>query len=399
MNGSTARGAGTLGIVGAGQLARMMAQAAIPLALDVRILATRADESAARIWPNVMLGSPDSLEALQELAAACDVLTFDHELIDPTHLAALESAGHRLRPSAAATAYARDKGYQRERFAALGLPVPPFRLVESLSDIAEFASVYGWSLAAKARRGGYDGRGVWRLGSPEAAEKLLAECRGAGVSLLVEPWLALDRELAVLVARRPGGEMRVYPVVETVQVEGICRIVRAPAPAPAGLAAAAARLAMQIATAIDATGILALELFQIGETLLINELALRPHNSGHYSIEGCVTSQFENHLRATLDLPLGSTRMVAPAAAMVNVLGVADGADPALVLADALAVESAHVHLYGKAAQPGRKLGHVTTLGQDADETLLRAQQAAAVFHRGTTNAGAATGGQEGADR
>ncbi|MGD9893121.1 MAG: 5-(carboxyamino)imidazole ribonucleotide synthase [Dehalococcoidia bacterium] len=371
-----------VGIVGAGQLARMMAQAAIPLGLRLRLrlLAARSDDSAAQVWPDVEVGSPDSWDALSRFAANCDLLTFDHELIDPDHLAALEAAGRRLRPSASTQRFAQDKGYQREQFAAMGLPVPANRLVHSIDDVLAFAEEHGWPAVAKARRGGYDGRGVWVLQDPDAARLLVEQCAAAGTPLLVERWLPIERELAVLVARRPGGASVVYPVVETVQVNGICHEVLAPAPVEQSIAAEAARLALRIAELTDATGILAVEMFLAEGTLSINEIAVRPHNSGHYSIEGAVTSQFENHLRAVLDLPLGDTATTAPAVVMANVLGGATGTDPRNNLAAALSIPGIHVHLYGKEARPGRKVGHVTALGDDLDDVRQRARHAAALL-------------------
>jgi 5-(carboxyamino)imidazole ribonucleotide synthase len=368
------------GIVGAGQLARMMAQAAIPLGLRLRLLAARSDDSAAQVWPDVEVGSPDSWDALSHFSAGCDLITFDHELVDPDHLAALEAAGHRLRPSAATQRFAQDKGYQREQFAAMGLPVPANRLVHAIDDVRTFAADYGWPVVAKARRGGYDGRGVWVLADPDAAQLLVEQCAAAGTPLMVERWLPIERELAVLVARRPSGESVVYPVVETVQVNGICHEVLAPAPIGHSIAAEAERLARRIAALTDATGILAVEMFLAESALSINEIAVRPHNSGHYSIEGAVTSQFENHLRAVLDLPLGDTAPTAPAIVMANVLGAATRTDPRNNLAAALAVPGVHVHLYGKEARPGRKIGHVTALGEELKEVRQRARHAAALL-------------------
>ena len=358
----------------------MTLPAAIALGMPVRLLAAGPDDSAAQVWPNVTVGSPDSLEALQAFAAGCDVITFDHELVEPAHLARLEAAGHCLRPAPHALRFAQDKCYQRTRFADLGLPVPPHRPVREPADLTAFAAEHGWPVVAKACRGGYDGRGVWVLEDTGAAAELAGRCAGSGTALLAEPWLPIERELAVLVARRPSGDTVVYPVVETVQADGICHEVLAPAPVTPELTGAVERLALAVAGAVDATGILAVEMFVVGGELVINELALRPHNSGHYSIEGCVTSQFENHLRAVLDWPLGSSTLRAPAAAMVNVLGGVDGGDPAANLPAALAVPGAHVHLYGKAARPGRKVGHVTALGDDLAEARARARRAAEVL-------------------
>jgi 5-(carboxyamino)imidazole ribonucleotide synthase len=372
-----------VGIVGAGQLARMTYQAGIALGLTVRLLAEHAEDSAARVGADVDLGSPRAADRLATFAAGCDVVTFDHELVDADAVAALERAGHVFRPSGAVVALAQNKERQRRDMAARGLPVPPHRPVASGEDVAAFAAVHGWPVILKAARGGYDGRGVWPVADRAAAAAVLAEAAHRGLTILAEQLVATDRELAVLVARRPNGETAVYPVVETVQVGGICREVVAPAPVGEALRRQAQELAVTIATTFQTTGILAVELFLAGGALWINELAARPHNSGHYSIEGCVTSQFEQHLRAVLDWPLGDCSLTAPAVVTVNVLGAADGTDPRSRLPQALEVPGAHVHLYGKAARPGRKLGHVTVAGGDVTEVGRRAHEAAGLLASG----------------
>ncbi|MHB8577152.1 MAG: 5-(carboxyamino)imidazole ribonucleotide synthase [Dehalococcoidia bacterium] len=362
-----------IGIVGAGQLARMTVQAAISLGLRVRVLARRADDGAALVWPEVLIGNPTSRDAVAEMARSCRVLTFDHELVDAAHLAELEAEGRVLAPSARTVAIGQDKWLQRTLLAERGLPTPAFARVESARDLLAFGAAHGWPVVAKAVRGGYDGRGVWMLDEPAVAEPFVVRALAAGTPLLVEERVAIDKELAVLVARRADGETAVYPVVETVQVAGICHEVLAPARIPAATATEARRIALAAAEVIGLTGLLAVELFLADGCLTVNELAARPHNSAHYTIEGCVTSQFENLLRAALDLPLGSTALVAPAAVMVNVLGNGDAADPHTHLAAALAVEGAHVHLYQKEPRPGRKIGHVTVTGDDMDEVRARA--------------------------
>src|SRR6478609_4758384 len=368
------------GIVGAGQLARMTLQSAIALDVSIRLLADRADDGAAKIWRDVMIGAPNDLDALLALAARCDVVTFDHELVPYDILIALEAAGYLLRPSAATLALAQDKQKQRESHAALGLPVPPFQITHDPNDAIAFGEAHGWPVVAKAARGGYDGRGVWMLENERAIPAFADEVAGRDAPLVLEPFIPIDQELAILVARRPNGEQAVYPLVETVQVDGINREVIAPARIGPELAAEASEIAHRIADAADITGIMAVELFATGGRLLINEIATRPHNSGHYSIEGAVTSQFEQHLRAILDLPLGDPSLNAPHVVTVNILGPADGNDPVDRLGDALHVPGAHIHFYGKGARPGRKLGHVTTLGDNLDETRARAWAAAALL-------------------
>jgi 5-(carboxyamino)imidazole ribonucleotide synthase len=369
-----------VGIVGAGQLARMTLQAAIPLDVHVRLLAARPDDGAARVAADVMLGDPDDPAAVSALAASCDVVTFDHELVPFPLLAELERRGVILRPSAAVMALAQDKRRQRETFAALNLPVPPFAVLTRSEQAVECGGRWGWPIVIKAARGGYDGRGVWVLHDAAAATSLTASLIAAGIEPVAERWVPIEREVAILVARRPNGETVAYPLVETVQIDGICREILAPAQVPEPLARETVRLAETIATASEVVGILAVECFVSEGTLLINEIATRPHNSGHYSIEGCVTSQFEQHLRAILDWPLGQASLTAPAVATVNVLGNAAGDDPRAFLPAALAIPGVHVHLYGKTPRPGRKLGHVTVCGDHLEDVRERAQRAAAIL-------------------
>jgi 5-(carboxyamino)imidazole ribonucleotide synthase len=356
----------TVGMVGGGQLARMTHAAAIPLGLSLRVLADDAEDAAALVAADVELGAPDDLAALTRFAKACDVVTFDHEQVPNEHLRALEDGGFAVRPGSAALLYAQDKLAQRRRLAELGVAVPTFAEVAGPADIASFGEEHGWPVVVKAVHGGYDGKGVWMYAEPPAALP--------GPAVYAEQKVSLVHELAVQVARRPSGDMRTWPVVETVQRDGICVEVIAPAPrlSPA-LATHAERIATTLAEALGVTGVLAVELFDTPGGLLVNELAMRPHNSGHWSIEGATTSQFEQHLRAVLDWPLGDTSPVAPVAVMVNLLG-GPATDFDRTLPRALgAVPEAHVHLYGKSPRPGRKLGHVTVLGDDLADARERA--------------------------
>lgn len=370
-----------VGMVGGGQLARMTAQAAVPLGVRLRVLAADPSDSATDAAAEVVLGAPDDPDGLAALAKGADVVTFDHELVEPALLEALERDGVSVLPPSAVIAVVIDKRRQREALAALGAPQPEHQVVTSAGAISAFAEAHGWPVVLKAARGGYDGRGVWVAADQAEAEVVLAEAASRGITLLAERHVAMDCEVAVVVARRPGGQAAAYPVVETVQRDGMLRELRYPAPIATDLAEEARALALRIAEGLGVVGLLAVELFVEGGRLLVNELAARPHNSGHASIEGCVTSQFANHLRAVLDWPLGSTDPVAPAFALVNVVGPEDGSDPATRLPAALAVAGLHVHLYGKSPKPGRKLGHVTVVGEDRDEVLARARRGAAILH------------------
>jgi 5-(carboxyamino)imidazole ribonucleotide synthase len=388
-------GAPVVGMVGAGQLARMTGQAAVSLGIGFRVLAAAPDESAALVFAGTHIGDYRSLDDLTAFAAGCDVVTFDHEHVPGPHLRVLERAGAAVRPGSDALRHAQDKRAMRERLAGLGVACPRFAPARGLGDVAGFAAGSGWPVVLKAVSGGYDGKGVWVCETPAQAAEVLAH----GLDLIVEEHVAFERELAVLVARSPSGQAAVYPVVQTVQRDGICREVLAPAPGLSGVTATEAqRLGLVIADALGVTGMLAVELFETTGGLFVNELAMRPHNSGHWTIEGARTSQFEQHLRAVLDLPLGAPVLAAPHAVMVNVLG---GDDPGLhsrLLHVMAADPGLRVHLYGKLVRPGRKVGHVTALGDDVDALRDRARRAASYLSLGTEldEAGEAAGARGG---
>lgn len=368
-----------VGMVGAGQLARMTHQAAVDLGVELVVLARGKDDPAVSAGAKALYGAPDDPEALGALAGRSDVVTFDHEGVPYERVAALETAGWRVEPSSEAQLFAQDKLLARERFASKGLPVPAFAPVgaDGEGDIVAFGDRHGWPVVVKARTGGYDGRGVMILDGPAQAEAALGVLGATG--LLVEEHVDIAVEVALVAARSRTGEYVAYPLAATLQAEGICTELVMPAQVSPELSERAGELARSVAETVDATGIIAVELFvDTSGEVVINEIALRPHNSGHATIEACVTSQFHNHLRAVLGWPLGDTSMVAPAAAMVNVLGPRDASDPRARLAEALAVRSANVHLYSKAASPGRKLGHVTALGATPAEALSAARRCAA---------------------
>jgi len=369
-------------MVGGGQLARMTHQAAIALGQSLRVLAVDPDDSAALVTADVRPGDYRDLDALRALADGATVVTFDHEHVPTEHLRALEADGVRVAPGPDALVHAQDKLVLRRRLAERQEPQPPWAAVRTVADVVAFADAHtGWPVVVKTPRGGYDGRGVFMVGGPDDVEGLFDEYD----ELLVEQRVPMVRELSALVARSPFGQVAVWPVVETVQRDGINTEVLAPAP---GLSeersAAAQELAVRIAASLGVVGLLAVELFETADGVLVNELAMRPHNSGHWTIEGSRTSQFEQHLRAVLDYPLGSTAPTAPVVVMANVLGGAastpgwDGPG----LDERMHHLMAHwpdvkIHWYGKGQRPGRKLGHVTALGDDLDAVRARAGAAA----------------------
>ena len=385
-----AEGPLVLGIVGAGQLARMMCQAASALGVSTVVLAARADDAAVSAASETLLGEPADEQALRELAARCHVITFDHEQVDLELLDALERDAITLHPGVETLRVSVDKAEMRTRLSAAGLPVPRYETLgvagaagaspdELVARITSFAALEGWPVVVKAARGGYDGRGVWLVPDATVARVVCENAARVARPLVVETHVDIDVELSAVVARGPDGSSVAWPPVETAQVEGVCREVRYPGRLDPHLSAEAAEVAHQVATVVGAVGVLAVELFSSGGRLVVNEIAARPHNSAHWTIEGSTTSQFENHVRAVLGLPLGETSPAAPHVTSVNIFGAptACGPSPRGGLATALRVPGAHVHLYGKAARPGRKLGHVTVCGTDASNVRGRAWAAA----------------------
>ncbi len=374
-----------VGVVGAGQLARMMQQAAIGLGVPLKLLAETTDGSAAQVIVDTTVGDYTDWDTLSAWAKGAHVVTFDHEHVPTEHLERLTAAGTACRPGPAALVHAQDKAVMRNRLAQMHVAQPRFRFLDPLSvsagDVSRMApSLGGYPVVLKTSRGGYDGKGVWTVADESAAAAVLSQAP-QGVQILAEERVDFRRELAALVVRSPSGQVSAYPVVESVQRDGICVEVTAPAPdLDPELAVQAQQTAMRIAAELEVEGVLAVEMFETHDgRVLVNELAMRPHNTGHWSIDGAITSQFENHLRAVLDLPLGSPTARARWTVMVNILGgvgeLYDGyphvqaRDPAL-----------RVHLYGKSVRPGRKVGHVTAYGDDLEQVRERAHHAAGWF-------------------
>jgi 5-(carboxyamino)imidazole ribonucleotide synthase len=369
-------------MIGGGQLARMTHQAAIALGQTLRVLAVRPDDPAAQVTPDVVIGSHDDLDALRRAAEGATVVTFDHEHVPTALLQKLVAEGATVAPPPHALIHAQDKLVMRRRLESLGAPVPRFAAVEGVDDVDVFARRIDGPIVVKTVRGGYDGRGVSLTADLNEARDVVARYLADGVPVLLEERVEMRRELAALVARSPFGQGAAWPVVETVQRNGICVQVIAPAP---GLAretgSDASQLALRLAAELGVVGVLAVELFEaVDGKLLVNELAMRPHNSGHWTIDGATTSQFEQHLRAVLDYPLGDTSPIAPATVMANVLGAK--AKPAMEMDERMhhlfgRIPDAKVHLYGKGERPGRKIGHVNIVGEDVAKLRERAERAA----------------------
>jgi 5-(carboxyamino)imidazole ribonucleotide synthase len=374
-----------VGVVGGGQLARMMQGPAVELGIQLSVLAESDTAAAALVVPSSPVGEHTDLEAVRAFAQHCDVVTFDHEHVPPAVLEALEADGVTIHPTRAALNFAQDKLAMRERLSALGIACPRWARATTAEEVTAFGDDVGWPIVAKTPRGGYDGKGVAVAGSADDLADWISRIGDPGPlehGLLLEEKVDFVRELAVLIARSPSGRAAAWPVVETVQTDGICTEVLAPAPAlDADLASVATEAALRIAGELGVTGVLAVEMFEVrpGGTsaYVVNELAMRPHNSGHWSMDGAVTGQFEQHLRAVLDLPLGDPRPRATWTVMANVLG-GDYEHLYPAYRHIMARDpGAKVHVYGKGVRPGRKIGHVNVSGTDLDDARERAGHAA----------------------
>ena len=376
-----------VGIIGGGQLARMCAAPAAELAIGLSVLAEAPDAAAAQVVPSAPVGAHTDVDAVLEFARECDVVTFDHEHVPADVLDALVAAEVPLHPTPRALRFAQDKLAMRQRLTEIGVACPAWARARTADDVEDFAQQVGWPVVAKTPRGGYDGKGVRVVSATHEVEDWLAEVGTPGPledGLLLEEKVDFVRELAVLIARSPSDQAAAWPVVETVQTDGICTEVLAPAPdLDPHLAAVATEAGLRIAENLGVTGVFAVEMFEVTDretghpAYVVNELAMRPHNSGHWSMDGAVTGQFEQHLRAVLDLPLGDPTAREPHTVMANVLG---GDYPELYPAyrHVMARDPGlKVHLYGKSVRPGRKIGHVNVCGADLAELRSRAQHAA----------------------
>jgi 5-(carboxyamino)imidazole ribonucleotide synthase len=381
------RGRPQLGIIGGGQLAKLTALAGAQLGCEVVVLERNSFSPAASVTTHSLVGDWNNVGDLLTLAQQVDVVSIENEFIDVAALTLLEQAGHQVFPRSDTLRLVQDKFIQKQTLKAAGLPVPEFRAVTNLEAVVAAARELGLPLLLKARRNAYDGKGnvtVRTLAEIPAAWRKLGGHDGN--ELFAEAFCPFASELAVIITRSHKGECATYPLVETVQRDHICHLVRAPAAVSPEISATALDIARRAVTAVGAVGSFGVEMFLTGDgKVFVNELAPRVHNSGHYTIEACECSQFENHVRAVLGWPLGSTRMVAPAAVMVNLIGVSKGPGRPAGLDAALAVPGAHVHIYGKAmSNAGRKMGHITTLGATMSEAQTKAEQAAREIHFGT---------------
>lgn len=381
-----------ISVIGDGQLARMMQTEAIELGLSLRVLAGAPDSSAAQVCADVQLGDYTNLEDLQTAAAGCSAFTFDHEHVPNAHLETLIEQGVNVQPVPSALVHAQDKLVMRTKLESLGAPVPAFQAISCVADAQAFWDRTGGQVCLKTCRGGYDGHGVWFPSSLEEFQELVTTLVAKGAELLAEEKVNLVRELSAMVARTPSGEVKAWPVVESVQTDGICTEAIAPAPGlSAQLSQQAQELAITIATKLGVTGVLAVELFQVDNqgqpAIVVNELAMRPHNTGHWTQDGSTTSQFEQHLRAVMDWPLGDTTPTAPVTVMVNTLGAPS--EPSMDMTKRMQevfkrYPQAKIHLYGKDHRPGRKLGHINMCGEDVETTVAAAKDAAHFLVHGT---------------
>jgi 5-(carboxyamino)imidazole ribonucleotide synthase len=372
----------TIGILGGGQLGKMMAAEAVRMSVNVRLLSPK-NAGPMQAYAGARAGDWTAPETLRDFADGCDVITVESEWAPAAEAADVVGDGAAVRPTPHTLDLIKDKGVQKRHLADAGCPVPDFERCATVDAAVEAAEAFGYPVVLKQYRGAYDGYGNATVHSAEALREAWPDL-AAEDGLMVEVFADFERELAVQVARRPGGEQVVYPVAYTEQKDHRCHAVEVPADVDDAVAEEARAVAQRAVDAVDGVGLVAVELFEMPDgRVLVNELAPRPHNTGHYSIEGCHTSQFENHVRAILDWPLGSTALRAPHAVMVNVLGEREGTPAqADTLPDALGVEGVTPHIYGKPdVRPGRKMGHVTALGDDPDDARARAETAADAIH------------------
>jgi 5-(carboxyamino)imidazole ribonucleotide synthase len=374
-----------LGIIGGGQLARMTAIAALPLGVEVIVLEKNPHSPAARLSPDCVVGDWADRETLLKFAGRCEVITLENEFVDAAALEVLEKAGHKVFPSAKCIAMTQDKFTQKSALQKAGIAVPGFGAVNTPEAIAAAGNSHGWPVLLKTRRNGYDGKGNFTLKSPAGIAPGWEALGGGKNELMVEAWFPFVKELAVIVTRGQNGATAVYPVVETIQHHHVCHVVKAPAQIPDDLAKRAAALARRAVEAVGGVGSFGVEMFlsAAGE-LVINELAPRVHNSGHYTIEACDCSQFENHVRAVLGWPLGNPLMLAPTAVMVNLLGTEKAPGQPRGMENVLRMTGARVHIYGKMMSgAGRKMGHITVLESSLEEGLAIAGRAAREIYFG----------------
>lgn len=370
-----------VGVIGGGQLAWMMAGAAAALEIDLIVQTPQPSDPAVSVAAETILAAIDDADATAALAARCEVITFENEFVDLEALRRIPNA--RFYPQLDALAPLLDKYHQRCYLREIGLPVPPFAAVESNSS-RETLMQFGLPLVLKARRHGYDGQGTYIVKTAAELEALLPRLKQP---LLLEAFVPFDRELAIMAARSPSGEIVTYPVVETEQVDQVCRRVFVTPELGGGVAAQAEAIAHQLMQSLAVVGVFGIELFltQAGQ-VSVNEIAPRTHNSGHFTLDACATSQFEQQLRAVCGLPLGSPALHSAGAVMVNLLGYEASHSDYLAQRQRLAqLPHAHVHWYGKAeSRPGRKLGHVTVLlqaGEGRTEAAAIAREIEALWY------------------
>ncbi len=372
----------TVGIIGGGQLARMTAIAAYRLGIEMAILDPDINCPAGQIVRKIVIGSINDISRLEELSRISSLITLENEFVDAPLLEKIESSGAIVYPSSRTLGLIQDKLTQKQTLESSMIRVPKFVAVSDEKDILEGGRKYGWPIILKVRRNAYDGRGNEPINGPDEIRSAWNNLYGDGRDFMVEEFIGFKKELAIMVVRSTTGESATYPVVETIQKDHICHIVRAPAGIADSVSTNAANMARKAIETIDGIGAFGVEMFLLeDDTVLINEIAPRPHNSGHYTIEACVTSQYENHLRAILGYPLGSTNMVSPAAVMVNLLGSRDGESFVKGLEEALMITGAHIHIYCKKhTRQNRKMGHLTVLGQSIEESSDRALKAAGMI-------------------
>lgn len=368
------------GILGSGQLARMIIESGSKFGIEFHILSNEVNSPAGQITGFETKGDMNDEDCLKRFADKCDVITLENEFIDFRKIQFLQNLGKKVYPSFNIIKLIQDKLYQKDYLRKAGIPLANYAKVDFTEDILKFAKENSYPVVLKSRTMGYDGKGNYTVKNDDEAKEAFDKLSKRG-ELMCESFVRFDKEIAIQVVRNESGEIRTYPVVETIQKDHICNLVIASKNSFGNIEKEVDLIAKKIVSEISYIGVMGIEMFLVNDRIIVNELAPRVHNSGHYTIEGCYTSQFENHVRAILNLPLGNCEMNCENAVMINILGKRDGKAEIKNAGKVLENENTYLHIYGKNKTiKGRKMGHITVLGNDLNKALETAEKCNEVF-------------------